>query len=213
MVTRVILSVAIVLSSYCAAFGQQYVTKQEFDAAIEKISSQIAALGGKPIEEPTIEKLDERIAKLEANQSRLATTQQQQGVAIGQIARRDEAGNYHWQFNANSQPARDEFRKAIAETSPKFGMLIINNRMNRGEWIKVNGTNRYIAANDTEYFDVKPGTVTTELWGEQAKNWLIGLPNYRQSIDINDRGTVPIQRTIVYQQPIYTNPIGWVSAY
>jgi hypothetical protein len=159
-----------------------FVTRAELKSELNKISGQIAALGTQPSASPSLE---DRVAALERNQRDIVRTQHNQGTAIGQIAARDEAGNYYWQFDANSQPARDEFKKAVRRTMPNWGTLIVSNRTPFGYWIAVNNRYRYIQGGDTEYFDVKPGTVTTQLENQQPISWLIGLPNYLQAININ----------------------------
>jgi hypothetical protein len=180
---------------------------------MDAISAQLIALGANVPEAtiPTNEQLGDRVAALEDAQRRMASVQRDQGVALGQIAARDEAGDYHWRFNANSQPARQEFSRAIARTAPDYGQLIIHNRTNSGQWVIVNGFQEYINAGAKEEFDVKPGTVSTRLPGQQPINWMIGLPNYRQYVDINPGTALPVARRIIYSQPTYID--SWVAAY
>jgi hypothetical protein len=65
------------------------------------------------------------------------------------------------------------------------GRLRIRNKMSTGQAILVNGRNWVqVAAQSTEIVEVPRGTVTTELPGEGAKNWFIGLPDYTEDITI-----------------------------
>lgn len=200
MITRVILLSACLLSFQAASFGQEYVTKDEFDAAIEKLSTQIAALSEKPSPEPSLE---DRVSALEYGQNDIRTVQRDQGVVLGQIAMRGDNGEYHWRFDTNSQSARDEFKQAIKSTIPIRGVFVIKNLSSFDKDILVNGYQFRVLGGGTLTLKVAPGRVSTRIAGEPTKYWNLDLSNdYTQKINIRD-----------WYYPIIVRPVEQLVAY
>ncbi len=185
MVTRLMLLSVGLLAIPGAALGQEYVTKQDFSAAIEKLSNQIAALREAPSPEPSLEN---RVAALERGQDDIRIVQRDQGVVLGQIAMRGENGDYHWRFDTNSQSARNEFRQAIRSTIPRRGHFVIHNLSRYDKDIVVNGYQFRVYGGATLDLLVPPGTVSSWVPGEATKYWRLDLTNdHRQEINMSDR--------------------------
>lgn len=125
--------------------------------------------------------LEERVARLEKEIGN-------HGTALGQIAMRGEAGEYHVRFDTNSQSARQQVKQAMNSTVPETGKFVVINTTNHDEWIVVNGTQHLVLAGATLPLDVKPGTVTSRLRHEQQPMALyVGFPNYYQRVELKDR--------------------------
>jgi hypothetical protein len=173
---------------------------------LDKLTDQIAALtaAAKPSKS-----LEERVNALENQQIIADDTLRDHGAAIGQIATRS-GSNYHWRFDATSQPAVDEFKKAIKATAPTGGTLYVRNLSGVDKWLVVNGKQELVMAGITRGIPVQLGMVTTRLHGENVtKSWFVGMPSYEYSIDIKNNPYVPVV-TRVYEYPA---SIGWVAAY
>jgi hypothetical protein len=180
MITRfalVCVGVAI-LQSGCEA--QEYATKDdvaalraEFSSAMDGLSHQIASLkspgsqaddGLVPVDPEAgsaTSRLERRVKALEDAQRDMILVQRDQGTAIGQIAMKGDGGNYHWQFDSNSQSARNEFKKAIESTVPNHGTLLLHNKTGHDQRIVVNGYQHTIASGAKLKLDVPTGTVTS----------------------------------------------------
>jgi hypothetical protein len=152
--------------------------------------------------------VEERLDNLESQQLVMQENLRDQGAAIGQIATRS-GNNYHWRFDATSQPAVNEFKRAIAATIPSTGKFWVNNLTGSDQWIVINGKQERILAGAKDDFDVPVGPVTTRVPGEEAKTWYVGLPKYEYSIDLKSKPVIPIV-TRVYEYPA---SLGWVAAY
>ncbi|MGD9633518.1 MAG: hypothetical protein AB7G28_05970 [Pirellulales bacterium] len=194
MVARILLISVVWATVGGVAVGQQYVTKQEFDDSIQKLSDQIAALAG--VSSPGAS-LEERVAALEQNQKDLNVVQRDHGVVLGQIATRGDNGDYHWRFDTNSQSARNELRQAIKSAVPSQGLFVIHNRSSNHKDIVVNGIQHRIFAGATLELPVPAKVVKTWLPGEGTKYWRLDFANnFEQRIDLNDRYVPEVIRTL-----------------
>jgi hypothetical protein len=117
----------------------------------------------------------------------------EQRKQLGQIGKAvaDSGGKELWVPNLrqNMQAApefRQDMSQAVHDSLRQNGALRVQNRMNAGQYLTVNGKTEYIPPLATVTFDVPVGSLTTELKGfEAAKNWTIGPPNYTQEIVIS----------------------------
>jgi hypothetical protein len=59
--------------------------------------------------------------------------------ALEQIAKKDDTGKSYIRIDASHEPTRNELRRAMIESSPKTGTVIIRNTMNTDEPVAING--------------------------------------------------------------------------
>ncbi|MHC4399609.1 MAG: hypothetical protein ACYTG0_08010 [Planctomycetota bacterium] len=80
---------------------------------------------------------------------------------------------------------REDLSGAIHELIRQRGTLRVDNKSGVSHQMRVNGRIYPIPAGRAVDIEVPVGTVTSELIGyERAKNWMVGPPNYFQSITI-----------------------------
>ncbi len=172
--------------------------QQKLDAAIKTLSDKIDNLAP-PADEPAdtlepvkpVETLEDRVAKLEGDLRAMQTAQNNHASTLSQIAMQGEDGNYHWQFNTNSQPAREQLQRAIESTVPELGTFVVRNRTPFHQVYIVGGYEYQIQPHQEREIPVRPGTVMTRLPGKQSHTWHVGLPDYRQIVELHTRQPEP----------------------
>jgi hypothetical protein len=183
---------------------------QKFDALNKRLDEISQALGQEKPPMATIEStpstptpspktIEERVKALEDLTYDIFEQQAEQGNRLGQIAMQGEGGAYHVRFDTNSQSGRHEIRRAIESTVPEHGHFIVRNRTPYYQDIYVNGRLHQVAPNKDLTLDVQPGAVTTQLVGQQVNTWQVGLPSFKQVVDI------------LWRQPQYQYVARWVS--
>jgi hypothetical protein len=178
--------------------------QQKLDAAVETLSNKIDNLA-RPESDPNSElepvkpvgNLEDRVARLESDLRAMQTAQNNHASTLSQIAMLGEDGRYHWQFDTNSQPAREHLRRAIESTAPELGTFIVRNRTPYQQVYIVGGYEYTIQPYHEREISVKPGTVMTRLPGKQSNTWHIGLPDFRQIVELHTRQPEP--RWVGYQ--------------
>jgi hypothetical protein len=178
--------------------------QQKLDAAVETLSKKIDSLA-RPESDPNYElepvrpvgNLEDRVARLERDLPAMQRAQNNHAETLGQIAMLGDDGRYHWQFNANSQSARDQLRRAIESTAPEIGTFVVRNRTPYQQVYIVGGYEYTIQPYHEREISVKPGTVMTRLPGKQSNTWHIGLPDFRQIVELHTRQPEP--RWVGYQ--------------
>jgi hypothetical protein len=183
---------------------------QKFDALNKRLDEISRALGqgntpittvestpSTPIQSPKT--LEERVKALEDLTYDIFEQQAEQGNRLGQIAMQGEGGAYHVRFDTNSQSGRHEIRRAIESTVPDRGDFIVRNRTPYYQDIYVNGRLHQVAPNKDLTLHVQPGAVTTQLAGQQVHTWQVGLPSFKQVVDI------------LWREPQYQYVARWVS--
>jgi hypothetical protein len=154
-----------------------------------------------PQNDPSIE---DRLARLESDVA-------EQGNMLRTVTAPAEGGGAYWRFDTNSQPARQEFDRALKSTVPPQADFVVVNRTARDECIFVNGQRHTVAAGSQLTLKVPPGTVSARLPHQQQPLALhVGFPNYYQSVDIKERQAT--QATQAYAQAD-SEPVNGVSAY
>jgi hypothetical protein len=172
--------------------------QQKLDAAVETLSKKIDTLA-RPESDPNDElepvrpvgNLEDRVARLESDLRAMQTAQNNHASTLSQIAMLGEDGRYHWQFDTNSQPAREQLRQAIESTAPELGTFIVRNRTPFQQVYIVGGYEYTIQPYHEREISVKPGTVLTRLPGKQTNTWHIGLPDFKQIVELHTRQPEP----------------------
>jgi hypothetical protein len=149
-----------------------------------------------PVKPP--ETLEERVAGLEQGQSRLAGDVGDLRTALGEIAMSDEGGRRYVRFDTNSQPAREELRRAIKSTAPEKGQFIIRNRTPWQQRLIVNGYEQQIQPYGELNVPVNPGAVMSWLPGEQKLTWHVGMPDFKQVVELHPRQPSYVARWVGY---------------
>jgi hypothetical protein len=196
---------------------------QRLDAALRILSDKIDALtpatppqdDNLEAVEPTpgtqdarLKDLEDKVKQMENAHHDMYALQGEQGTILNQLATRGETGGYHWRFDTNSQPAQQEFDRALKSTVPPQADFVVVNRTAHEECIFVNGERHTVAAGTQLALKVAPGTVTARLPHQgQPLALHVGFPNYYQSVDIKERPA-----TQAYAQ-VYSEPVNWVAAY
>jgi hypothetical protein len=134
---------------------------------------------------------EERITRLEGDYSRLAKEIGNHNATLGQIAMQGEDGTYHPRFDTNS--AKGALNQALRSNVPDTGELIVRNKTSTCLKYVVNGYEYTIPRNGEKSISVKPGTVVTRLAGQQERlTWFVGMPNYKQFVELVVRTPPPI---------------------
>jgi hypothetical protein len=177
--------------------------QQKLDAAIRTLSNKIDNLAPQnqatPEANPNdnletvkpVNSLEDRVATLEADLRAMQTAQNNHASTLSQIAMQGEDGRYHWQFDTNSQPAREHLRRAIESTAPELGTFVVRNRTPFQQVYIVGGYEYTIQPYHEREIPVKPGTVMTRLPGKQSNTWHIGLPDFKQIVELHTRASEP----------------------
>ena len=142
--------------------------------------------------------LEQRVQELERKVTVMQRVQGNHGTTLAQIAMQGEAGGYHVRFDTNSQSARNEVKRAIKSTVPEKGQFIVRNRTPYHQRLIVDGYEIQIRPYDTEKLPVNPGTVMSWLPGQQKHTWHIGVPDFRQVVELHERAPTSIARWVGY---------------
>jgi uncharacterized coiled-coil protein SlyX len=189
---------------------------QRLDTAVQLLTEKIDGLAHSAINrnddleavKPTPPQSAQPGASIEDRLAQLENDVAEQGNMLRSVTARAEGGGAYWRFDTNSQPARQEFDRALKSTVPPQADFVVFNRTAREECIFINGQ-RYTVAPGTQLaLKVRPGTVTARLPHQQQPLALhVGFPNYYQSVDIKER---PATQT--YAQ-VVSEPVYWSAAY
>jgi hypothetical protein len=153
--------------------------------------------------------------------ARLENDVAEQGNMLRTVTAQAEGGGAYLRFDTNSQPARQEFDRALKSIVPPQADFVVVNRTARDECIYINGVRHTVTAGTQLALKVPPGTVSARLPHQQQPMALhVGFPNYYQSVDIKERQapqpTTPAYTETYaqdYSEPVYTEPVYWVTAY
>jgi hypothetical protein len=135
-------------------------------------------------------RFEQRLQAVEDELSEMRSVQRDLGVALGDIAMKNESGGYDLRL--------DRIRQAIKGTVPRRGDFIIRNRTRWNQEIIVNGYQYHIPPYETLPLRVQPGTVVSRLPGQQSYTWNIGLPDFQQVIDLQEREPTYVARWVGY---------------
>jgi hypothetical protein len=197
---------------------------QRLDTAVQLLTEKIDGLAHSAINrdddleavKPTPPQTEQPDASIEDRLARLENDVVEQGNMLRTVTAQAEGGGAYWRFDTNSQPARQEFDRALKSTVPPQADFVVVNRTAREECIYVNGQRHTVAAGSQLALKVAPGTVTARLPHQQQPMALhVGFPNYYQSVDIKQRqATQPAipAYTETYAQD-YSEPVYWVTSY
>jgi hypothetical protein len=100
-----------------------------------------------------------------------------------------------------------EFRRALKNTAPTSGTLIIYNHMGRDQYIIVNGEQHLVLADASLKLQVSVGTVSTRLPNQKSVNWTVGAPEYQQAIRIHPETTPSNSVRWTNSAPLTLDPI------
>ena len=179
-------------------------------AAVQRLEMQVNQLSGKYVTREEFEKLQDNVTSLadgvrdQAQMIRDIDTKyensiaalEEQGAQINQILNeisRPDSQNrpiLNIASAMESQDFRQDFSKALDAGLPQTrrdGILTVTNNMGFPQYLRINGQYRRFEPYTTVDVPVETGTVTTELAGEDPKNWVIAPPTYRQGIIIAPR--------------------------
>jgi hypothetical protein len=149
-----------------------------------------------PVKPP--ETLEGRVERLEQGQAKLAGDVGDLRTALGEIAMTDEGGKHYVRFDTNSQPVREELRRAIKSTVPDKGQFIIRNRTPWHQTLIVNGYEQQIQPYGELNVPVNPGAVMSWLPGEQKLTWHVGMPDFKQVVELHPRQPSYVARWVGY---------------
>jgi hypothetical protein len=138
----------------------------------------------------TTNQLEQRLTAVEEELREMRSVQQDLNVALGDIATKSETGGYAVRL--------DQIRQAIQGTVPRNGEFVIRNKTRWNQEIVVNGYQYQIPPNETLPLQVRPGTVVSRLPGQQSYTWHVGLPDYKQVIDLREREPTYVARWVGY---------------
>jgi hypothetical protein len=126
---------------------------------------------------PAADNFDARLEAIEEAQAKLLRIMESQGATLGQIAARDERGQYYPQFYGNSEQSRESMSRAIKSTVPRRGQLVVTNNTPVKRRITVNEDVYIIRPGEPRTIDVPPGNFSTQYENEQQKFWHLGPAN------------------------------------
>jgi hypothetical protein len=191
------------------------VSRSEFSERTERVDGRFDALVGTLADQSAqISNLQSDFQKVTDNLFRQMGEQREILEAISQPTG-DGSHVLALRSNMQQNPAfRQEVEQAVHDSIRRSGTLEVQNNMDVGKYLQVNGREWYIPARSERTFEVPVGTLTTELVGDEApRSFAVGPPGYLQRIEINPRRTVqavqrpvvemPVERTVL-QSPVYT---------
>jgi hypothetical protein len=139
----------------------------------------IKSTAGEP-EQPS-QSVEERLGQIENDLA-------DHGNMLRRLTARAETGDVYWRFDTNSQPARQEFNRALNSTVPTKAKFVVRNRTDSDSWIVVNGRMEFVEAGGDITLEVEPGTITARLPHQtQSVALYAGFPQYFQSAVIKNR--------------------------
>jgi hypothetical protein len=133
----------------------------------------------KPI--PTVA---DRLANLEERVQALSDVQEGNRQVIEQIAQRDRDGISFLRIDTSHEPTRSELRRAITETAPTRGIVIIRNKTNSNQAVAVNDTTYDVLANSERQVDVPYGPFQVRTSNDRTLNWDFSYPNTTAVVNI-----------------------------
>ncbi len=173
------LTLCLVLFSTSIAFSQvpnpEEPNLSDVMTALNAIDGKLTDLGNRISKnENDIKDITDRLNEMEERQLQILTANESGGFRLnlpGQMANED---------------FQREFGDAIDDTiRKKVGTLTITNKMSSYQRVLVNRAEYGLRPSEKVEIKLPAGTVTTELPGiEGVKTWMIGSPDYSQSIDI-----------------------------
>jgi hypothetical protein len=184
---------------------------QRLDTAVQLLTEKIDGLAHSAINrnddleavQPTPPQSAQSGSSIEDRLARLENDVAEQGNMLRTVTAQAEGGAY-WRFDTNSQPARQEFHRALKSTVPPEADFVVVNRTAREECIFVNGQRHTVAPGSQLSLKVRPGTVTARLPHQQQPMALhVGFPNYYQSVDIKERPATQTYAQVV-SEPVYS---------
>jgi hypothetical protein len=137
---------------------------------------------------------DKRLDKVERDLQANLEAVDDQRKAIGQIAKRDNAGQSIvsiGEMARQSPQFKEEFRQAVRDAMPTsspqpLGTVRIDNRMSSSQYIEVNGVGRWVAPRGVLEVAAPAGWATTRLPGyEGIKYWSLAAPDYFRQVIID----------------------------
>jgi len=129
----------------------------------------------------------ERVQSVEERLVRIENDLAEQGNMLRRLTERAESGDVYWRFDTNSQPARQEFNRALNSTVPEEATFVVRNQTNTDSWIIVNGRMEFVEAGGEITLKVPPGTITARLPHQrQSLALYAGFPHYQQSAVIKN---------------------------
>jgi uncharacterized coiled-coil protein SlyX len=191
---------------------------QRLDTAVQLLTEKIDGLAHSAINrdddleavKPTPPQSAQPGAAIEDRLAQLENDVAEQGNMLRSVTARAEGGGAYWRFDTNSQPARQEFDRALKSTVPPQADFVVFNRTAREECIFINGQRHTLAPGTQLALKVRPGTVTARLPHQQQPLALhVGFPNYYQTVDIKDRPAITTER---YAQG-NSEPVEWIVGY
>ena len=130
----------------------------------------------------------QRFQAIEERLTRIENDLSDYGNKLGRLAAGAEGGEVYWRFDTNSQPARQEFNRALNSTVPTTAKFVVRNRTDSDSWIVVNGQMEFVEAGKERTLEVAPGTITARLPHQtQSIALYAGFPHYFQSAVIKNR--------------------------
>ncbi|HIA18773.1 MAG TPA: hypothetical protein EYN70_05030 [Planctomycetaceae bacterium] len=137
---------------------------------------------------------------------------EEQGKILAAISRRDKDGNYTLPLESimdNSPSFSKEMKDVVNKSIRTHGTLLIENKMNLAQSLRVNGQDYRIPAKSKLNVPVPVGTVTTELVGYEApKHLTVSPPTYLQRVVISPgkRAQVYVSPPMIIDDPLFLVP-------
>jgi hypothetical protein len=202
-----------------------YVTTGEFNQKIGQLQDQIAELkqllvanskppapaagtpAGNPQNPPElagplvkIPTLEERVGKLENELGSLKNRVSEQDYVVKDLTKVGAGGLVI--LNPENRVLWQGVSEQLRHMAPQTGTLLVQNNMLTPQYLRINGELHAIPAMNSIEFTVPVGTISTELPNYEApKNWMIGAPDYRQTIIINPRPNPVVSYPIYEPEP------------
>lgn len=125
---------------------------------------------------------------------------------LEQISSEDVGGARIPRLSANMKASaafKQEMTDAVHEAlrSRTTGTLVLNNRTQQTRQVAINRTTYYLDPGESRTVEVPVGNVTTQLAGGSTRNWTLGAPDYRLSLDV-----VPVTEPTTVQRPVEAVP-------
>jgi hypothetical protein len=151
---------------------------------------------------------DARIAWLEQQVRTLSDVHEANRQVIEQLAKRDKSGKPYLRIDASHEETRHELRRAIEESAPQTGRVIIRNTMNTDQPVAINGTTYDVLANSEREVSVPYGDFRVKVRNKPCQTRSFSFPRSEAVVTV-----VPEQATTTTVHTVGSAPSYWTYAW
>jgi hypothetical protein len=206
MVARIVLACVGIVLLPCIALAQEAVSEVDKPATTKDLEAFATRIEGKMAQWQKDQ--DARIAWLEQQVRTLSDVHEANRQVIEQLAKRDKSGKPYLRIDASHEETRHELRRAIEESAPQTGRVIIRNTMNTDQPVAINGTTYDVLANSEREVSVPYGDFRVKVRNKPCQTRSFSFPRSEAVVTV-----VPEQATTTTVHTVGSAPSYWTYAW